>query len=206
MSHERVDGRVKTTPHIPGKALSKDNINMTGEFFLAYLVIDSNKNLSADEPLESLIKFGLSEFRNGIAARDSDDLEDPEGRSKFAAELTKSLQEYGETLGYKVMKASIPEILPPEKIAEANEGVRIEQAQARAEAIERAQVGAWIDDLGERNISPELAIETMQIERGKAVARRNIVRIEGAQGIADAIGGAIGKVAESMVKKEGPSS
>lgn len=200
MGVEQVDRRTKTTAQVTGEALSKDNVKMTGEFFFTYIVADSDKNLSADRPLESLMKFGASQFRNGIAAHTSEYLEDPEGRSQLAAELLRSVQTYGKNLGYEITNADIPEILPPPDIAKANEKLRIEQAEAASEAVERNQVIAWIDALGEKGVKPELALETMQTERGKAEARRNIIRIEGAQGLADSIGGAIVKAAEHIAK------
>lgn len=198
MSNEVVNLKIMTTPIIPGEALSSDNVLMKGQIFFTLCVSDAHRNLSADHPLESLVKFGETELRNGIAAHGSDELEDPEMRSQLASEILARMEAKGSLLGFRVIKADIPEIMPPKSISDAAERQRIEEAEARAESVELNAVMNWVDQLGTKGIKPELALETMQTERGKATATRHIHRFEGLHGIAEALGGAATKVAETI--------
>ncbi|KND47234.1 MAG: hypothetical protein AB199_02275 [Parcubacteria bacterium C7867-004] len=187
MSFDPVDVRIKTTAPENVKALSTDNVEMTGSFFATLKVIDPHTNLSADAPLTSLMKIGESRFRDGIAGKESEVLERPATWSTLAADIKTAMGDSSALLGYEVIKVEIPEILPPPEIPAAAAHKRIEEAQLVSEGVERKGVIAWIDDLGAKGVKPELALETMQTERGKATATRHIIRLEGAQGIADTI-------------------
>lgn len=199
MSIEDTSIQLQTGKPEEVEALAKDNVKMTGFFFLTFYVCDPLLNQNSIEPLRGLQQKGASKFRDNIAANASELLEEPEMWNRIGSNITRDIQADALALGYRVVSTEVTEILPPDDIAAANARLRIERAQEEYESVELKAVQKWIDELGAKGIKPELALEVMQTERDKAKATRSIIRVEGVQGIADVLAAATERLAEAML-------
>lgn len=198
-SFQDVDVQVKTLEEVTAQALSVDNVLMTGDGTLTYQVVDPDTFLSADKAEEALMKYTKTQFRNLISSDESEELEKPESKTKVGQELVKRIKSEGDRLGIKIIDFVIGEILPPKEISDAAAKKRKEDEEGKAEQTEVDNVIKMIDKLRAKGYSPEKAAEIVQTERGKANTNRNIITLEGFEGIADSLSSGLGKVLETAL-------
>lgn len=197
-SFQIVNVQIKTLD-ASAQALSVDNVLMTGDGTLTYQVDDPETFLSTERAEEALLKYARTQYRNLISAEESEELERPEGKSKVCKELVKELKNEGERVGIKIIDFAIGEILPPEEISNAAAKKRKEEEEAKAEQKEVDNVIVMIDRLHAKGFSLEKAAEIVQTERSKANTNRNIVTLEGFEGIADTLSQGLGKALEAAM-------
>ena len=107
--------------------------------------------------------------------------------------LQKLKQDAEEKLGIKIDEFVIGEILPPKEISDAAAQKRKEAEEATAEGVEVDNVITLIDKLVAKGFTREKAAEIVQTERNKANTSRNIITLEGFEGVADSLSAGLAK-------------
>lgn len=172
-------------------ALSKDGVLMSALIIAQYQVDDPAQNLSANGPINSLLAMAESQVRSVFAQHTSAELTQADVKSKLGTKIKDAADEHDYKYGFEVLEIFEPEVLPPVEITNALAKARTEEAEAVAEEIELRKVRERVAELKADGLSPELAYEVVQTERGKLTGTRTIHRIEGLKGVADSLGAAI---------------
>jgi regulator of protease activity HflC (stomatin/prohibitin superfamily) len=185
-----VNHQIQTSEPIPvtGYSAGPNPLKMRAVMLYNYVITRPFKWLDAKDNLRSLEVLGQTEYRNAFARHTPDELIKDEVSSPIAKEVELSLQNVSESdYGIGVIKVLDPHIQLPEDVDEALELERKAQAEVDAERVRTTAFNARVQDLKNAGLKPDVAAETVLIERGHMSGNRNLQRIEGYQGIVEAI-------------------